>query len=174
METVSVKIALPDEVNLIAEIGRNTFYETWREVNTEEDMQLYLKKSFNEKTIGDELSDTVNNLFFLARKGEQIIGYAKVRRDRTYEEFKGVRVLEIERIYVKREMQNKKVGKMLMYHCIEVAKAEHHQWLWLAVNTENLKAINFYKKYGFEVFGTKFFKLGNAEDQDFLMKLKID
>ena len=174
METVSVKIALPDEVNLIAEIGRNTFYETWREVNTEEDMQLYLKKSFNEKTIGDELSDTVNNLFFLARKGEQIIGYAKVRRDRTYEEFNGVRVLEIERIYVKREMQNKKVGKMLMYHCIEVAKAEHHQWLWLAVNTENLKAINFYKKYGFEVFGTKFFKLGNAEDQDFLMKLKID
>ena len=174
IEIISIQLASPEESSAVADIGRITFYETWREVNTEEDMLLYMKESFHEKKIKEELFDTTNNLFLLTREGDHIIGYAKMRRDRTYDEFKGTKVIEIERIYLRKEFQKKKIGKLLMDRCIELAKAEHNSWLWLAVNTENRNAIDFYTRYGFEVFGTKFFKLGNAEDQDYLMKLSLD
>ncbi len=170
---ITIKIAVTAESSVVADIGRLTFYETWRPVNTEEDMRMYLEKAFDERQIQTEVADQKTNLFLLALDGNLSIGYAKMRRDRSYPEFNNESAIELERIYVKQEHQAKKVGKQLMDRCIELAKSEKHQWLWLGVNDANHKAIDFYKKYGFEIFGTKMFKLGNAEDMDFLMKLKI-
>ncbi len=170
---IALKIASLVDAAAVAEIGRITFYETWRDVNTEEDMQLYMNEAFDEKKIYKDLADTSGNLFLLALEDAHTIGYAKMRRDRTYEDFKGEKAIEIERIYVKEEYQKKKIGKLLMDRCIELAKGEDNHWLWLGVNNENKKAMNFYVSYGFEIFGTKKFKLGAAEDEDFLMKLNL-
>src|SRR6266576_2258501 len=93
-DIVSLKIASPEDASLVAEIGRVTFYETWREVNTEEDMQLYISEAFDERKIKNDLSDSTRNLFLLAQEDNQPIGYVKMRRDRTYEEFKGEKVIE--------------------------------------------------------------------------------
>jgi ribosomal protein S18 acetylase RimI-like enzyme len=172
-EAISIRIALPEDASVVCEIGRFTFYETWRKVNTEEDMQLYLAEAFAEKKIKGDLENASANIFLLAYHRQEAIGYVKMRRDRTYGEFKNEKAIEIERIYVKEEFQKKKIGKLLMDQCIEIAKAENNKWLWLGVNNENKKAMNFYKNYGFEIFGTKKFKLGNAEDEDFLMKLSL-
>ena len=79
----------------------------------------------------------------------------------------------MERIYVKKKYQGMKAGKTLMDKSIDIATTGKYEWLWLGVNTENHKAINFYKQYGFTVFGTKLFKLGEAKDEDYLMKLRI-
>jgi hypothetical protein len=38
---------------------------------------------------------------------------------------------------------------------------------------KNLKAIEFYKKWGFESFGEEIFKLGESEQKDILMKKRF-
>lgn len=101
------------------------------------------------------------------------MGYAKIRRDRTYDEFKDAKVIEVERIYIYQSFQKQQAGKALMEESLRIANAEKHEWIWLGVNIDNHKAINFYKAYGFEIFGSKMFKLGDAEDEDYLMKLKL-
>jgi ribosomal protein S18 acetylase RimI-like enzyme len=171
--TLTITIALPENASLVASIGRETFYETWRAVNTEEDMQLYMKDAFDEEKIAADVLNSKVNIFLLVSEGSKIIGYAKLRNDRTYGEFNGEKAMEIERIYVLSEYQHRKVGTLLMDRCIHIAKSQNYVWLWLGVNDENYKAVNFYKKYHFEVFGNKKFKLGNAEDSDLLMKLSI-
>ena len=171
---LTILTTTPEESATVADIGKTTFYETWRAVNTEEDMLQYMKASFDVNIIRGEISDSKNNLFLLARFEDKVVGYVKLRRDRTYEEFKGDSTIEIERIYVKKEFQGWKIGKRLMDRCIEIAKKEQHLWLWLGVNMDNKNAIDFYKLFHFEVFGTKSFQLGSAVDQDFLMKLRID
>ena len=42
--------------------------------------------------------------------------------------------------------------------------------IWLGVWEENNKAIAFYKRHGFEVFGSHPFKLGGDLQRDLLMK----
>ncbi|MBL0104393.1 MAG: GNAT family N-acetyltransferase [Bacteroidetes bacterium] len=79
----------------------------------------------------------------------------------------------MERIYVFKEYHDQKVGKKLMDVCIDLAKEENHIWLWLGVNIDNDRAIKFYKNYGFTIFGEKAFQLGDAVDNDYLMKLKL-
>ena len=170
---IYVAIAKPSSYIELAQLGANTFYETWRPVNTEEDMYFYIKKSFNQDLIRSEIENNTVNTFLLAGIKDELIGYAKLRRDRTYDEFKNDKVIEIERIYVYKDWQDKKVGKLLMDKCISIAEEEKYDWIWLGVNIDNHKAIEFYKRYNFTIFGEKAFQLGDAVDNDYLMKRKI-
>ncbi len=170
---ITIQVASPLDNIAISEIGKTTFYETWSPVNTEEDMQEYMKTSFDPELLKAELNNGSVNTFLLAFDAEKVVGYAKIRRDRTYEEFKNDQVIEVERIYVIKNYQDKKVGKALMDKCMEIATEERHKWIWLGVNIDNLKAISFYKKYGFTIFGEKAFQLGDAVDNDYLMKKQL-
>lgn len=58
---------------------------------------------------------------------------------------------EIFMIAVHKEFQGRKLGKMLMEFCVENLKTEGVKYVYLDVATNNTKAIEFYKKHGFEV-----------------------
>lgn len=171
-DNFDIRIATTADNILLCEIGRYTFYETWRPVNTEEDMLSYMAEAFALEKIKKDLADA-GNTFLLATYADETVGYVKLRTGRTYDEFKGARAIELERIYIKHQHHGKKWGKALMDKCIDIARNGKYEWLWLGVNTENHKAINFYKQYGFTIFGTKSFTLGAADDDDYLMKLKL-
>ena len=165
-----IKQVLPSEYKLLASFGRETFYDTWKHYNTEADMQLYLDEAFDENKILKDLENNSVNTFLFAFDGDVLTGYVKLRNDRTYPELNGAKALELERIYVRREYQGKSIAKLLMEECFFLARKGDYGIVWLGVNIDNHRAIAFYKKYDFETFGTKMFKLGDAEDQDFLMK----
>ena len=169
---VMIRVATVGDAGTLARIGGETFYETWRPVNTEEDMQKYIATAFAPDTIREDL-ERDENTFLLAATPERVVGYAKMRRDRTHAEFGGEKAIEIERLYVAGDFQGYKIGKALMDACLEIAQNETYSWIWLGVNIDNEKAIAFYKKYGFTVFGTKQFKLGDAVDDDYLMKKNL-
>ncbi|MBL0104392.1 MAG: hypothetical protein IPP51_11960 [Bacteroidetes bacterium] len=48
------------EYQLLAQIGRDPFYETWRSVNTEEDMQTYMAKAFDPSSIEKDILNPAN------------------------------------------------------------------------------------------------------------------
>ncbi len=141
-------------------------------MHSEEDMQLYLKEAFVPEKIKKDLENPANT-FLLAYYNNELIGYAKLRTDRTYPQLNNESSIEIERIYVRHKYHGIKAGKALMNKSLEIAHAKNYKWMWLGVNQENTKAINFYKNYGFVIDGTKTFKLGNVIDDDYLMKLKL-
>jgi ribosomal protein S18 acetylase RimI-like enzyme len=169
---LTVVFAEPKDYLLVAEIGRDTFYESWIHMHSEEDMQLYLAEAFVPEKIKADLENPANT-FILAYTNNELIGYAKLRTDRTNPQLNNEPAIEMERIYVKHQCHGKKAGKALMDKSIAIARQEKYKWMWLGVNQENFKAIDFYKKYGFEIVGTKTFKLGNVIDEDYLMKLKL-
>ncbi|MFD2832491.1 GNAT family N-acetyltransferase [Christiangramia antarctica] len=73
-----------------------------------------------------------------------------------------------------KEFHGKKVGKMLYDKAIELAKEKNIDNVWLGVWEENLRAIRFYEKNGFVAFDKHIFKLGNDEQTDIMMKLKLN
>jgi ribosomal protein S18 acetylase RimI-like enzyme len=171
--SIEIRIATASDASLISKIGASTFYETWRPVNTEEDMQAYLAKAFDVERIREDLANEKVNTFFAAFIEQTPVGYAKLRNDRTNDEFNGEPALELERIYVFKSHQDKYVGRALMDECLKLAREQQYKWFWLGVNIDNNKAIAFYKKYGFEIFGMKSFQLGDAVDDDYLLKLEL-
>lgn len=166
------KVSLND-IDQLQKIGRQTFYETFATRNTEENMTKYLDEAFSLEKLTTELNDN-NAEFYFAAMDEKIVGYLKLNFGHSQTEIKDDRGVEIERIYVLKEYQGKKVGQSLYEKAVNIAKQKNADYVWLGVWKENLRAINFYKKNGFVEFDKHIFKLGNDEQTDILMKLKLN
>lgn len=170
--TISVTKITKDQILQLQKIGRQTFYETFSESNTEENMKSYLDNSFSTDKITDELQDK-NSEFYFAELDNNVIGYLKLNFGQSQTELKDDRSLEIERIYVLKEFHGKKVGQILYDKAIEIAKQQNVDFVWLGVWEKNLRAIHFYKKNGFAEFDKHLFKLGDDEQTDIMMQLKL-
>ena len=81
--------------------------------------------------------------------------------------------LEIERIYVLKDFQGKKIGQKLYEKAVEVAKQNKVKYIWLGVWEKNQKAIDFYEKNGFVPFDKHIFVLGDDEQTDIMMEMEL-
>ena len=164
---MNIKIATILDIDPLCEIGAKTFIETYGEQNTPENLENYLQEKFNEEQILNEIQ-TPKTIFLLVELENEAIGYAKMRLNLV--ENPDEKALEIERIYICKNQHGKKYGAALMQKCIDVAIENKYESIWLGVWEHNPKAINFYQKWGFEVFGEHIFQLGDDAQTDFLMK----
>lgn len=62
---------------------------------------------------------------------------------------------EIHHIAVKREFQNKRIGRILLSNLINECFRSDIGEIWLEVRKSNVKALAFYKKNGFEILYTR-------------------
>ncbi|WP_229310453.1 GNAT family N-acetyltransferase [Leadbetterella byssophila] len=69
--------------------------------------------------------------------------------------------------------QGKRYGQLLYEKAIEEAKSRGITKLWLGVWEENVKALGFYQRNGFETFGSHIFTLGKHPQVDLLMKKQL-
>lgn len=153
----------------LQEISKKTFYETYASGNTESDMIKYLEEEFASDKMTLELNDP-NSEFYFAILENKIIGYLKINFGQSQTDIKDNKSLEIQRIYVLKDFQGKKIGKSLYQKAIEIANQKKLDYLWLGVWEENPNAIQFYEKIGFKAFDKHVFMLGEDEQTDIMMK----
>jgi ribosomal protein S18 acetylase RimI-like enzyme len=172
MEPITIRKASKDDAEVIADLSRTTFYETFAPHNTKEDMDKFMAEQFGRELLIEEVL-APDNLFFLAFIKEKLSGYAYLREKRHPSVPAAEKPFEVARIYVSSHTAGKGIGKMLMEKCISVARKKGSDTLWLGVWEHNQHAIGFYKKNGFEKFGTTVFVLGNDKQTDWLMKKQL-
>lgn len=162
-----------NDVEKLQRISRQTFSETFSAGNTEENMKRYLEEDLSIERLTAELND-IHSEFYFALQNGNVIGYLKLNVGQSQTELKDNKALEIERIYVLKEYHGKNVGQSLYDKAISTAKQKNAEYVWLGVWEENPRAISFYKKNGFVEFDKHIFKLGNDEQTDIMMKLKLN
>ena len=170
---LTIHTADPSAAEIISHISITTFTQTFADTNSKEDMDKYLAEQMNVAKIQRELEDPYST-FFLAWDGDTLAGFAKVSSAQKPDAPHADNPLEIERLYVLKEYQNKKVGAALMNHCLAFAHRGHHTTVWLGVWEHNHKAIAFYTRWGYTPFGTHIFTLGTDEQTDILMKKQLE
>lgn len=166
------KINLSD-IEQLQIIGRQTFSETFADGNTAENLQNYLEEGFSIKKLTAELTNP-NSEFYFAELDNKVIGYLKINFGQAQTEIIDDKAIEIERIYVLKEFHGRRVGQVLYNTSLQIAKKKNAAYLWLGVWEENSRAISFYTKNGFIAFDKHIFKLGDDEQTDIMMKLKLD
>ncbi len=172
MDNIDVKRVTLSDIDQLQKIGKQTFFETFSAENTEENMKKYLEEGFTVEKLTAELNDN-NSEFYFASLDNKVIGYLKLNFGQSQTEIKEDKALEIERIYVLKEYHGKKVGQILYDKAIQIARLKNVDYVWLGVWEENPRAINFYKKNGFVEFDKHIFKLGDDEQTDIMMRLKL-
>ncbi len=166
---ISIRYATTADAEQIAVLSQQTFYDTFAEFNTKEDMDKFMNESFSMESLIKEVS-APQNIFIVAVMDDELAGYAKLTESINPPELGNDSAIEIGRIYAAKKAIGHGVGKLLMQECISIAKEKNRKIVWLGVWEHNQRAISFYTKFGFEKFGQHDFILGNDVQTDWLMK----
>ena len=169
---VTIRIATKADAELIADMSRRTFYDSFATVNSKEDMDKFLNEQFTKEALMKEV-ETENNIFLLAYDDNEPVGYSRMREDNVPPSLGTDRAIEIARIYAVQTSIRKGVGSALMRRCVEIAREKNYHLVWLGVWEHNRRAIDFYSRWGFEKFAEHNFILGNDVQKDWLMKKQI-
>ena len=161
-----------DDLETLRNLSIQTFKETFEEVNTEEDMQKYLDENLSLERLKSELENLDSEFYFIENENKNL-GYLKLNFENAQTEKVEENYFEIERIYVLKAFLGQKIGQILFDKAIEIGREKNLEYVWLGVWEENHRAIKFYKKNGFEIFGKHDFVLGEDVQTDLLMKMKI-
>lgn len=157
------------DIDMLRHISIETFADTYASYNSDTNMQLHLQQHFNTEQLLAELKDKTN-YFFGVFSNSIPAGYFKLRTSEHPAELSGIKHVELERIYALKEYQGKGIGYKMIQYCEDFASVKGYEILWLGVWNQNVKAQQFYKKCGFEIFGEHSFTLGKDVQLDWLMK----
>ncbi|HPH83553.1 MAG TPA: GNAT family N-acetyltransferase [Flavobacteriales bacterium] len=169
---ISIKQVTLQDIQTLQQVSKQTFYESFSSVNTQENMDNYLNENLSIEKLTIELN-TDNSEFYFAIEANQVIGYLKINMGQAQTEFQGEQSIEIERIYILSVYQSRKIGQLLVEKAFNLAQIRNAQYIWLGVWEKNTRAIQFYKRHGFEEFDRHIFLLGNDPQTDILMKFNL-
>jgi len=169
---MNIRYANENDASLLAELGSKTFYDSFIEFNTEEDMSKYLSEHYSEEIQMAEIQDP-NTVFLIAEQDGAPVGYAKLKGHSKGDGVASTNPMELQRIYSIQEYIGKGVGPALMKESIREAKERGFNCLWLGVWEKNERAIKFYEKWGLKKVGNHIFVLGEDIQKDVTMELRI-
>lgn len=170
---ISIKKCTAKDLDILRKLSIKTYYETFANQNTTENMVAYIAEAFNEDKLRCELCDKNSSFFFLYADG-RIVGYLKLNEAPSQTDINDRDSLEIERIYVTSEFQSVGLGRYLMEQAINIAIERRKKYAWLGVWERNEKALRFYKKNGFYESGTHNFVMGDDTQTDYIMRRDLD
>ena len=169
---IHMKVCALQDVSALQIIGKKTFYDTFKDLNSEENMNHYLQQAFNKQQLEKEIANP-HSFFYLLYVNQQVAGYLKLNVLDAQTESMGNDSLEIERIYLSDDFQGLGLGKTLFEKAYHKALETKKNKIWLGVWEKNEHAIGFYKKMGFVHTGTHVFVMGDEEQTDYIMTKEI-
>jgi diamine N-acetyltransferase len=170
--TIAIRTATSADNFLLAELGARTFYDTFADDNTPENMAAYLAASFSPQKQATELADPAS-LFLIAEIDGLPVGYTRLREGPAPTCITGTHPIEIVRLYATWEMVGRGVGPVLMQACLAEAGRRGCDVVWLDVWEHNPRGRAFYHKWRFGDVGTQTFQLGDELQTDLLMQRKV-
>jgi diamine N-acetyltransferase len=164
---ITITRVVPEQVQALTALARQTFYDTFTGTCTEADMQQFLDSVFSEAALAKELANPNDHCYFANVDGVPA-GYIRFMED-----YSGLplmqqwKALELKRIYVLQAYQGKGVAQQLLAFYERYAHENGYKALWLGVWEHNLRAQKFYEKHGFVNSGhTHDFPIGNTPQTD--------
>ncbi len=155
---ITIERARVADSKIIVDIGLISVEEAHRGSCAPEELNEYLEKHYNSRVIGEELSDE-NNIYHIIRADGEPAGFSRVMLNSAHSAIEQPHVTKLDRIYLLSKFFSRGLGPELLQFNIYLAKANGQCGIWLYTWTGNTRAINFYRKHGFEIIGSHHFQV---------------
>jgi molybdopterin-guanine dinucleotide biosynthesis protein A len=158
---------------MLAALAGRLFKLAFAAENTLEDMQAYVAEHFTEAELARLLADSACEVLVLEEDTGKPVGWALLVRGTPAPRTAVVgstsapaSEVEIRRFYVEPRLHSGAAAPTLLLACLERARAQGAEAVWLAVWEHNARAQAFYRKHGFRRVGAKDFRLGSDVQTD--------
>jgi ribosomal protein S18 acetylase RimI-like enzyme len=169
---MQIRRAQIEDLSLLRDFAERTFREAYEAANLPEPFNAYCKQAFAAEQFRSEMEDP-NATFWLGYLEDVLVAYMKLKHD-VYQELLGpTKSIQIERIYIDAGFQGRGFGEIALGFAHDQAKEADATWIWLSVWQENPRAVRFYERNGFEIFGTEIFDVADDPQLDWVMRRKV-
>ncbi len=165
---VDIRVARDGDAALLAEIGRSTFVDKFRDLYKATDLEHFLDESHS-ASVYQSLIDAPDHQVWIAESGQAPIGYATAGPCKLPLPEPCASAGELQRIYVAEGHQGVGLGQRLYEECIAFLK-QHFDDIFLGVYSENIGAQRFYQGRGFAKVGEYDFMVGEHADREWILQ----
>jgi len=170
---ISVTPAGATDAPVLAALAAATFPLACPQSTPSADVAAFVAANLSAQRFGEYLNAS-DRVVFCAEDGDQIVGYTMLVHGigddadvaRAVQQRPAV---ELSKMYVLPSHHHGEAAAALMRAGIDWAARGDAAAIWLGVNCNNVRAQRFYRKHGFEVTGSRTFRLGNRTEADFVM-----
>lgn len=144
-----------DDLSAIQRVTWETWLATYSAFIPKDDLQTYFEAHYNLAALAELFnSREVNG--WVAEVEEVVVGYLKTRRNDREKRF------HVSSVYVLPAYQGKGIGMKLLHAAEALATACHFDKVWLGVMVQNINALAWYKKIGFQFIEDAPFTMGQT------------
>ena len=170
MTPVAFRDATPADSAALSALARRSFTETFGHLYKPDDLAAFVARQTPEAWAG-ELGDPG----YAVRIGEdaaEAVAFAKLGPPSLPFEPRGS-AIELRQFYLLSPWHGSGVAGEMMAWAVATARERAADDLYLSVFVDNHRARRFYERHGFERIGKYAFMVGNHEDEDDVMRLKL-
>jgi GNAT superfamily N-acetyltransferase len=156
---IAIRHATPEDAATLAAFAAQAFTDTYRDLDDAQEIADYVAGHFQPEVMAGVIQDPACTTL-LAIVGERLAGYAILRAAPAPACVTGPAPLELWRIYLGAGFIGQGLGSRLMAAVHGQARRHGARTLWLGVYDRNLRAVEFYQRFGFAQVGVKEFLFG--------------
>ena len=163
----TIRKALIEDVEVIRKIAFETWWPTYGEILSPEQISFMLEKIYSPNNIINELSHSDIEYLLLLEEDRRPVAFASYSPRKDEPE-----IFKLHKLYCLPETQGKGYGRILIDHVFEKVAAAGKIALDLNVNKYN-KALGFYEKMGFKVIQEEDIPVGPYFMNDYVMRKEV-
>jgi ribosomal protein S18 acetylase RimI-like enzyme len=170
---IDVAPAVEADLSELADVAAVTFPLACPPSATGENIAAFIDENLSQARFRHYLADP-DRVVLAAREDGRMVGYVMLIRgvpdDDDVQHAVTLRpAVELSKMYVLPDSHGAGVSAALMTSALQHAADLDAKCVWLGVNQLNQRARRFYGKHGFNVNGTKTFRLGAGIENDYVM-----
>jgi GNAT superfamily N-acetyltransferase len=157
--SLALRYGTDHDAQALAEFAAKAFSDTYRESDDPTDIASYVAEHFNVPAVSSVLRDPACTTL-LAESAKRIAGYAVLKFAEAPRCVTSPSPIELARLYLGIEFIGQGLGTQLMRAAHAEARRLGGETLWLGVYDRNVRAVQFYERFGFRKVGNKEFLFG--------------
>lgn len=155
--------ATTDHIYNIQVLSNVIWPATFSNILSQEQISYMMDMMYSTSSLEKQINE-LSHHYLLAEEDGEYLGYLSYELN-----YKGTPITKIHKIYVLPSIQGKGVGRLFIDAVSKLALKNNNTLLSLNVNRYN-KAIDFYKRMGFDFFASENIEIGNGFlMEDFVM-----
>lgn len=170
---VRVRDANPADLTALAALSRKTFTDKFGQIYDPADLEQFLEDSHSETVYRKWLADPAIFIRVAEDDAGALAAYLLCSPLTLPAKEALPGAMELKRLYVDSSLQGRGLGSKFIEEAISWARKHGAPELYLSVFSGNDGAQRLYVRLGWEKVGEFFFPVGQHQDLEFLMRLKL-
>jgi len=165
---INIRVASLSDAPMLTRLMRQAFAQAYASCTRPADLEAHMEANFTEERQRAEL-EKPQAATLLAKAHSQFIGYAQWTPGPPPACVRAKQTVQLQRLYVLKPYWGTGVAHRLMKSCLTYLSDSSYRTVWLSCWTQNERALEFYRKWGFRRSGTEPFFVGSDRQTDFIL-----